>query len=91
MQSNISKSWRVIGSSENRHCRRIFSDEEYIATVGGSDQSTETIEANANLISVAPEMFDIIELLATIEWMSEKELSMWVRKSREILKKVKGT
>jgi hypothetical protein len=83
--------WKVVGPSENGHCRRIFAGEEYIAIVGGWDQSIETIKANAALIASAPEMFDIIERLATVEQTNAKELSMLARKSRDILKKVKGT
>lgn len=45
-------------------------------------------EANARLIAECPEMFAIVKRLATVDWMSEKELSMWIRKCREIVAKV---
>jgi hypothetical protein len=37
--------------------------EEYIAIVGGWDQSNETIEANANLVAAAPAMKEAIKKL----------------------------
>jgi hypothetical protein len=43
---------------------------------------------NAKIIAESPEMYQIIQRLATCDWMSEKELSMWARKSREIMERI---
>ena len=44
--------------------------------------------ADAKLIAESPEMYQIVQRLATCDWMSEKELSMWARKSREIMERI---
>jgi hypothetical protein len=44
--------------------------------------------SNARLIAESPEMYQIVQRLATCDWMSEKELSMWARKSREIMERI---
>lgn len=51
-------------------------------------QSNAEQEANAMMIAQCPEMFAIVKRLATVDWMSEKELSMWIRKCREIVAKI---
>jgi hypothetical protein len=80
--------WKVVGPSENSNCLRIFSGEEYIAIVGGSDQPTETIQANAALMAAAPEMFQIVEQFAISEQMKLKELAMLIEKSKRIVSEV---
>ncbi len=49
--------WEVAGPSQIGNCLRIFSGVEYVAIVGGSDQPTMTIRANADLIAAAPRLF----------------------------------
>lgn len=46
--------------------------------------------ANARLIAASPEMFEIVQRLATVEWMSEAELSAVVKKCKAIIKKIDG-
>jgi hypothetical protein len=53
--------WEIKGPSQNGHCRRIFAGDEYVAIVGGSDQPVKTIRANADLIALAPEMWQAIQ------------------------------
>lgn len=50
----------------------------------------ETWERDARLIAEAPEMYRVIHRLATVEWMSESELSTWVKKCKEMLKEIEG-
>ena len=45
-------------------------------------------DANARLIAVSPEMFRIIQRLATADWIGEAELNLWRRECREIMQKV---
>lgn len=52
--------WSVEGPSQNGHCRRIFAGDEYVATVGGSDQPLAAIKANAALIAAAPDMLRLL-------------------------------
>jgi hypothetical protein len=52
--------WKVVGPSQNGHCLRIFADEEYVAIVGGTDQTIETIKTNAALIASAPMMLEAL-------------------------------
>lgn len=46
------------------------------------------IAANAKLIVTAPEMFRIIQRLATADWIGETELNLWRKECREIISKV---
>jgi hypothetical protein len=43
---------------------------------------------DAKLIAEAPDMYQVVRRLATCDWMSEKELGMWIRKSREIIERI---
>jgi hypothetical protein len=52
------------------------------------DCHTEIQASSRRLIAESPEMYQIVERLATCDFMSEKELSMWVRKSREIMERI---
>jgi hypothetical protein len=36
------------------------------------------------------DMLVVIRRLATVEWMGESELSMWIKKCKEIVRKVDG-
>lgn len=45
-------------------------------------------EANARLIASSPEMFRIIQRLATADWIGEAELNLWRKECREIMRKV---
>ena len=53
--------WEVLGPSQNSRCRRVFAGDEYIGTVGGSDQSIDTIIANANLFAAAPDLLEELQ------------------------------
>jgi hypothetical protein len=44
--------------------------------------------ADAKLIAAAPDMFEVIKRFATVDWMGEAEISMWVKKCREIMRKI---
>ena len=47
-----------------------------------------TLRANAKLIAAAPEMFRIIDRLATADWIGEAELNLWRKECLEIMRKV---
>ena len=44
--------------------------------------------ADAKLIAVSPEMFRIIQRLATADWIGQAELNLWRKECREIIGKV---
>lgn len=44
--------------------------------------------ANAKLIAMAPEMFCIIQQLATADWIGESELNLWRKECRQIISEV---
>ena len=44
--------------------------------------------ADAKLIAVSPEMFVIIQGLATADWIGEAELNQWRKECLEIIAKV---
>jgi hypothetical protein len=44
--------------------------------------------ADAKLIAAAPDMFDVIKRFATVDWMGEAEINLWVKRCREIMRKV---
>ena len=48
-------------------------------------------EANAKLIASSPEMFRIIQRLATADWIGEAELNLWRKECRDIMRKVGET
>jgi len=48
----------------------------------------ESWNQDSELIAAAPDMFRIIERLATMEWIGETELSLWIKECREITNKV---
>jgi hypothetical protein len=50
------------------------------------DESKEI--ANANLIAASPDMFRIIQRLATADWIGEAELNLWRKECRDIMRKV---
>lgn len=47
--------------------------------------------ANAKLIAAAPDMFRIIQRLATADWIGEAELNLWRKDCLEIMRKVSRT
>lgn len=51
-------------------------------------QPIEEAAANAKLIATAPEMFLIIQRLATADWIGEAELNRWRKECRDIISKV---
>ena len=54
----------------------------YVAT------TNEDWDANARLIAAAPDMFEVIKRFATVDGMGEAEISMWVKRCREIMRKI---
>jgi hypothetical protein len=54
------------------------------------DPKKEWTDADLKLIAAAPDMFKIIQRFATIEWMSEAELNLWVTKCRKIVQQVEA-
>jgi hypothetical protein len=44
--------------------------------------------ADAKLIAAAPDMFEVIKRFATVDWMGEAEINLWVKRCREIMRKV---
>lgn len=53
-----------------------------------NDENQDRIDAR--LMAEAPEMFRVIQRFATVDWMSEKELSLWVKECRKIVERVNG-
>ena len=51
-------------------------------------QPIDEAAANAKLIATAPDMFRIIQRLATADWIGESELNLWRKECREIISKV---
>ena len=54
------------------------------------DPKKEWTDADLKLIAAAPDMFKIIQRFATIEWMSEAELNLWVKECRKIVQQVEA-
>jgi len=55
--------WLVLARHKHFHSRRIWGEGGFIASVGGSDDTEETQDANAAIISAAPELYAALETL----------------------------
>jgi hypothetical protein len=58
------------------------------ASVAVQNSIDAQLRANANLIAASPDMFRIIQRLATADWIGEAELNLWRKECREIISKV---
>lgn len=56
------------------------------ASVSVQNTIEKRLTANAKLIASAPEMFEVIERLATPGWIGEAELQMFIRECRRIVR-----
>jgi hypothetical protein len=54
----------------------------------GLSLAIKIMDKNGQLIAAAPEMFRIIQILATADWIGESELNLWRKACREIMQKV---
>lgn len=65
----------------------------FIGEVGGGLQSNHEIEANARLISAAPELLEVVENIVRFSESNgdlESLLPFTVKMAKEVLKKAKG-
>ncbi|XZE20878.1 hypothetical protein SH449x_000768 [Pirellulaceae bacterium SH449] len=76
--------WEVVGSLRDGQCRRIFAGDEYVAIVGGSDQTMQMIKANAQLIASAPDMLEIVSWLADATFVGESDMTRIVKQCKQI-------
>ena len=54
------------------------------------DPKKEWTDADLKLIAAAPDMLKVIHRFATIEWMSEAELNLWIKECRKIIQQVES-
>jgi hypothetical protein len=59
-----------------------------ICVIAKPERMTVEDIANARLIAAAPEMFQVVQALATAEWIEESEMRFLVNECREIMRKV---
>lgn len=91
MNKRTKGDWHVEGPSQNGHCRRIFSGDEFIAIVGGSDQPMVEIRANADLMATSPELLSILEtIIEQLDSPCGTVCSDTYDEAKAIVKKAKG-
>jgi hypothetical protein len=85
--SEDKKRWNTPGPWEVREVDGLFAIAHPTGWVLESVDPQQD-RADAKLIAASPEMFRIIQRLATADWIGEAELNQWRKECREIVGKV---